>query len=179
MTRQIVLLRGINVGAHRRVAMAELRALLADAGYDEIETLGQSGNIVLSAKQANPERLGGELENQLAEGLEVQAKVVVRTCAELAAVVAYNPLAEIAQEPKLYQVSFLSAKPDPKAIRAIKDMDTSPEQWTTKGREIYAWHPKGIHNSPLAKLLSDKRLGVAVTARNWNTVTKLLDLARS
>jgi uncharacterized protein (DUF1697 family) len=179
MTRQIVLLRGINVGAHRRVAMADLRALLSDAGYDEIKTLGQSGNVVLSAKQANPERLGDELESQIAKGLEVQAKVVVRTCAELAAVVAYNPLAKIAEEPKLYQVSFLSAKPDPQTIKAIKDIDTTPEQWTTKGREIYAWHPKGIHDSPLAKLLSDKRLGVAVTARNWNTVTKLLELAQS
>ncbi len=159
--------------------MADLRGLLGNAGYDEIKTLGQSGNVVLSAQQANPERLGGELENQIAAGLEVQAKVVVRTCAELAAVVAYNPLAEIAREPKLYQVSFLSAKPDPKAIKAIKDIDTFPEQWTTKGREIYAWHPKGIHDSPLAKLLSDKRLGVAVTARNWNTVTKLLELAQS
>ena len=76
-------------------------------------------------------------------------------------------------------MSFLSAKPDPQTIKAIKDIDTSPEQWTAKGREIYAWHPKGIHNSPLAKLLSDKRLGVAVTARNWNTVTKLLELAQS
>ena len=76
--------------------MAELRALLSDVGYEEIKTLGQSGNVVLSAKQANPERLGSELESQIAKGLEVQAKVVVRTCAELAAVVAYNPLAEIA-----------------------------------------------------------------------------------
>lgn len=179
MTRQIALLRGINVGAHRRVAMADLRALLSDAGYSDVKTLGQSGNVVLSAKQANPERLGSELESQIAEGLEVQAQVVVRTCAELAAVVAYNPLAEIVEDPKRYQVSFLSAKPNPKVVKEIKDIDTTPEQWTAKGREIYAWHPSGIHNSPLAKLLSDKRLGVVVTARNWNTVMKLLDLAQS
>jgi len=157
--------------------MADLRALLSDAGYSDVKTLGQSGNVVLSATQRNPERLAGELESQMAEGLGVQAQVVVRTCEELTAVVACDPLGEIAKDPKRYQVSFLSAKPSPKAIKEIAAIDTAPEQWTVKGREIYAWHPNGIHNSPLAKLLSDKRLGVAVTARNWNTVTKLLALA--
>ncbi len=178
MTRQIALLRGINVGAHRRVAMADLRALLSDAGYSDVKTLGQSGNIVLGTEQGSPARLGRKLESQLAEGLGVHAQVLVRTRQELAAVVAFNPLATIAIDLKRYQVSFLSAEPKPAAIAAIAAIDTAPERWTARGREIYAWYPHGIHGSPLAKLLSDQRLGVHVTARNWNTVTKLLDLAQ-
>lgn len=177
MTRQIALLRGINVGSHRRVAMADLRELLSGCGYAEVGTLGQSGNIVLSAAGQEPERLGAELEAQIAKGLGVQAQVVVRTRDELAAVVARDPLGDVVEDPKRYQVSFLSAQPDPEAVRALAAIDVAPERWVQDGREIYAWHPNGIHSSPLAKLLCDRRLGVAVTARNWNTVRKLLDMA--
>jgi uncharacterized protein (DUF1697 family) len=177
MTRQIALLRGINVGSARRVAMADLRGLLSKAGYEDVKTLGQSGNVVLSAKLADPERLGSKLESQVAKGLGVKARVVVRTREELAAVVMHNPLGEIAKDLRRYQVSFLSAVPNSEAIAEIAATNTGPERWVAKGREIYAWHPDGIHNSPLAKLISEERLGVVVTARNWNTVTKLLALA--
>jgi uncharacterized protein (DUF1697 family) len=177
MTRQIALLRGINVGTARRVAMADLRGLLSKAGYEDVKTLGQSGNVVLSTKIADSECLGSKLESQVAKGLGVKAQVVVRTREELAAVVMHNPLGEIAKDLGRYQVNFLSAVPTSEAIAEIAATNTGPERWVAKGREIYAWHPDGIHNSPLAKLLSAERLGVVVTARNWNTVTKLLALA--
>jgi len=177
MTRQIALLRGINVGGHNRVAMADLRSLLVRAGYGDVLTLGVSGNVVLSAK-TGPERLGVELERHIAAGLDVRPRVVVRTREELAAVVEYDPLGELAAaEPKRYQVSFLSATPAAEAMRKLAAAEVAPERWVHREREIYAWHPVGVHNSPLAKLLTDKRLGVAVTARNWNTVTKLLAMA--
>jgi uncharacterized protein (DUF1697 family) len=177
MTRQIALLRGINVGGHNRVAMADLRALLGGAGYGDVVTLGVSGNVVLSTK-TTPEHLAPELEDRIAQGLGLRPRVLVRTREELAAVVAHDPLGVLAaEEPKRYQVNFLSAEPDPHALDAIAAIDLAPERWVHRGREIYAWHPVGVHNSPLAKLLTEKRLGVAVTARNWNTVTKLLALA--
>jgi uncharacterized protein (DUF1697 family) len=78
---------------------------------------------------------------------------------------------------KLYQVSFLSDEPSGAAIEKLDGADIEPERFKHVGREIYAWHPKGIHSSPLARLLSDKRLGVTATARNWSTTVKLLDLA--
>lgn len=176
MSCQIALLRGINLGAHRRVAMPALRELLEGLGYGDVRTLLQSGNIVLDAKSP-PGRLAGELEAQIATGLGVQTEVVVRTRAELAAVVELNPLREVATEPKRYQVSFLSAEPDPGAIAEILAADIAPERVAHHGREIYAWHASGIQRSPLAKLLAQSRLGVTATARNWNTVTKLLELA--
>jgi uncharacterized protein (DUF1697 family) len=176
MRAQVALLRGINVGAHNRIPMADLRALLADIGYPDARTLVQSGNIVLSAELA-PEELAAELERAIAGKFGVQTPVVVRTRDELAAVVALDPLGDVAEEHKLYQVSFLSAEPDPEAVAKIAQEDFAPERFVHVGREIYAWHPGGIHNSRLARMLSDKRLGVVATARNWKTTTKLLEMA--
>lgn len=176
MTAQIALLRGINVGPHKRIAMADLRGLLGDLGYSDARTLVQSGNIVLSAA-VPPDRLARELEREIADRLGVQTPVVVRTRKELAAVVALDPLAEVADQHKLYQVSFLSAEPDPGAVQKIAEVDVAPERFVHIGREIYAWHPEGIHNSRLARLLTDQRLGVTATARNWKTTTKLLEMA--
>lgn len=176
MTAQIALLRGINVGSHKRIAMTDLRGLLADLGYSDARTLVQSGNIVLTAA-IPPERLARELEREIAGKLGVETPVVVRTREELAAVVALDPLGDVADEHKLYQVSFLSAEPDPGAIEKIAQVDVAPERFVHVGREIYAWHPEGIHSSRLARLLTDKRLGVVATARNWKTTTKLLEMA--
>jgi uncharacterized protein (DUF1697 family) len=176
MAVQIALLRGINLGAHNRIPMADLRALLDDIGYPDARTLVQSGNIVLSA-EPQPDKLAAELERAITGKFGVQTPVVVRTREELAAVVALDPLGDVAQEHKLYQVSFLSAEPDPEVVAKIAQNDFAPELFVHVGREIYAWHPDGIHSSRLARMLSDKRLGVVATARNWKTTTKLLEMA--
>jgi uncharacterized protein (DUF1697 family) len=176
MPSQIALLRGINVGSHNRIPMADLRGLLADLGYPDARTLVQSGNIVLSAG-LSPDELAGELEREIAGRFGAQTPVVVRTREELAAVVALDPLGDVAQEHKLYQVSYLSAEPDPEAVAKLAQEDFTPERFVHVRREIYAWHPGGIHNSRLARMLSDKRLGVVATARNWKTTTKLLEMA--
>lgn len=174
--RQIALLRGINVGGNRRVSMAELRALLESLGYGGVRTHLQSGNVVLMSSVA-PSRLQRQLEGQIAAGLGVGTQVLVRTRDELADVIARDPIGELAHNPSRYVVSFLSAEPDPARRRELDGIDVAPEQFVISGREIYAWHPGGIHDSKLAKLLSERRLGVIATARNWNTVTKLLELA--
>src|ERR1700729_1230064 len=176
MTAQIALLRGINVGSHNRIPMADLRGLLAELGYPDARTLVQSGNIVLSTELA-PDELAAELERAIVDRFGVRTPVVVRTREELAEVVALDPLGDVAEEHKLYQVSFLSAEPDPEAVAKIAQDDFAPEIFVQVGREIYAWHPGGIHNSRLARMLSDKRLGVIATARNWKTTTKLLEMA--
>jgi uncharacterized protein (DUF1697 family) len=176
MARHIAFLRGINVGPHRRIAMGDLRELLTSFGYGDVQTYLQSGNVVLTTDIA-PERLGRELEAQIAAGLGVDTAVVVRTRDEIADVVDRNPLRDVADDPKRYQVSFLSAAPDADAVRELSAIDVAPERCVFSGREVYAWHPDGMQRSPLAKLLSDRRLGVTATARNWTTVTKVLSLA--
>jgi uncharacterized protein (DUF1697 family) len=176
MPRQIALLRGINLASRNRVAMGELRELLTGHGYGDVRTLLQSGNVVLTS-DLPPEKLARALEKRIAKGLGVEPAVVVRTREQLADVVERNPLASVATDPKRYQVSFLSGEPDADAVREIEAADIAPERFVVSGREIYAWHPDGLQRSPLAKLLSEERLGVRATARNWNTVTKLLALA--
>jgi uncharacterized protein (DUF1697 family) len=176
MPVHIALLRGINVGAHNRIPMAELRKLLSSLGYSDARTLVQSGNIVLGA-DTTPDHLARELQQEIAGEFGVDTPVLVRTREELAAVVALDPLGDVADRPKLYQVSFLSAEPDTEAIQKIEATDVTPERFVHVGREIYAWHPEGIQRSKLARLLSDKHLGVTATARNWNTTTKLLEMA--
>jgi uncharacterized protein (DUF1697 family) len=175
VTRYVALLRGINVGAHRRVAMADLRALMGGLGYGDVQTLLQSGNAVFAA-EGSPERVTRDLEREIAAKLGVEVEVVVRTGEELAGVIERDPLGEVVSDPKRYQVSFLSAQPDAELARELAALDFAPERCVFSGREIYAWHPDGIHSSKLAKLLSGPRLGVTATARNWNTVVKLLEM---
>lgn len=176
MARQIALLRGINLGAARRVSMPELRELLTGLGYGDVRTLLQSGNVVLTSDAA-PEALARDLERQIADGLGAETPVVVRTRDELADVIARDPFGDIADDPRRYQVSFLAGEPDPEGVRELEAADLAPERVEVSGREVYAWHPEGIQRSPLARLVTDERLGVVATARNWNTVTKLLALA--
>jgi uncharacterized protein (DUF1697 family) len=176
MAVHVALLRGINLGPSRRVAMADLRALLAEAGYGDVRTLLQSGNVVLSGT-AKPEAVAAALETLLAERFGMDIPVVVRSRAQLAAVVQHSPLGDVAKDPKKYVVTFMSGKPDASFVRSIADGDHAPEQFAAHGRELYTWHPNGIQKSKLARLVGDKRLGVTATARNWATVTKLLEMA--
>jgi uncharacterized protein (DUF1697 family) len=155
--------------------MADLRDLLERHGYDDVRTHLQSGNVVL-ASPLSPRRLEARLERQLADGLGLEVRVLVRTRAELAAVVARNPLGTVATNGSRYLVSFLSKPLTAAVARELESAEIGTAQLVIDGRELYAWYPDGIQRAPLAKLLDDRRLGVVSTARNWNTVTKLLEL---
>ena len=171
-----MLLRGINIGPRNRIAMADLREALADAGFDDVRTYLQSGNVVLSS-DAPPERLARECEQLIAERFSLDIPVVVRTRDELAKVVKHNPLGKVATNPKRYQVSFLSAKPSREVVDRLEAAAAAGERFAVAGREIYAWHPDSVARSRLWALLAGQGLGVTATARNWTTVGKLLEMA--
>jgi uncharacterized protein (DUF1697 family) len=174
--RQIVLLRGVNIGPRNRIAMPKLRDTLDAAGFADVATYLQSGNVVLTS-DASPARLAAETERLIAAAFDLDIDVVVRTRDELAAVVRRNPLGDVAANPKRYQVSFLSDEPDPKVLEALAEFAVGQEQFVAIGRELYAWHPDGIGRSRLWARLAGPALGVTATARNWTTVTNLLALA--
>jgi uncharacterized protein (DUF1697 family) len=176
MARQIVLLRGINLGSRNRIAMPELRAALEEAGFGEVRTYVQSGNVVLDAK-TKPEQTARRIERLIGEQFGLEIAVVVRTRAELARIVKKNPLGKVAKEPKRYQVSFMSKKLDTAIVRKLEATAAESERLVVDGREVYAWHPAGVARSKLWALLAGRGLGVAATSRNWTTVTKLLELA--
>ena len=175
MDRYVILLRGINVGPHNRIAMAELRSLLTDSGFADVRTYLQSGNIVLSA--AGPaEALARRCESLIAERFGLHIRCVVRSRDELEAVVSANPLREVVTDPKRYQVTFLESAPKPDIIQRLTAAATPNERFAVIGREIYGWHPEGIARSRFATLLAGRGLKVTATARNWTTVTALLTM---
>jgi uncharacterized protein (DUF1697 family) len=174
--RQILLLRGINLGPNRRVPMPELRALFGDAGYGDVRTYVQSGNIVVTSDAPTAE-LERETAGLLAERFGFDVPVVGRTRDELAAVVAADPLGDVAENPKRYQVSFLDAPLAEDVVERLQALVAEPEALVVDGREIYAWHPEGVARSKLWNGLAGKGLGVIATARNWKTVTTLLAMA--
>jgi uncharacterized protein (DUF1697 family) len=174
--RQIVLLRGINLGSQNRVAMPALRELLTAAGLDDVRTYVQSGNVVLRT-QRKPAAVAKACEKLIAAELGLDIAVVVRTRDELAEVVRRNPLGDVADNPKRYQVSFLESEPDAKALEKVSALAVDGERMEAIGREIYAWHPDGVARSKLWAGLAGKGFGVKATARNWTTVTALLEMA--
>ena len=176
MARLIVLLRGVNLASRNRIAMGDLRDAVEEAGFDDVSTYVQSGNVVLTSK-ASAKRVGADVQRLLADRFDLDVAVVVRTRAELAAVVKRNPFGKVATNPKLYQVTFLEQAPAAEVLRKLEAAAAGKEQVTHIGRELYAWHPDGVGRSKLATLMAGKGLGVTGTARNWTTVTKLLELA--
>ena len=174
--RQIILLRGINLGARNRVSMPELRAALERDGFDDVQTYLQSGNVVLTS-DASPEEVAERCRRRIARAFKLQIDVVKRTRDELAAVVKRDPLGKVASDPKRYQVSFLARELDAASLAELAELAVAPERLVAIGRELYAWHPGGVARSKLWARLADRRLGVPATARNWTTVTKLFELA--
>ena len=173
--RMAVLLRGINLGPRRRVPMAQLRELLEEAGLRDVATYLQSGNVVLATELA-PTALEAEMRGLISERFGFEVPVCVRSQAELAAVVKLNPLGEFVTEPKRYQVTFLSRELSDADVQRLQAAAADSERIVAHGRELYSWHPDGIGRSKLAGALTDRGSGANATARNWVTVTKLLEM---
>ena len=171
---RIALLRGINIGPRQRVSMPELRELIEGLGYTDVETLVQSGNVVFTSRAA-PATLEKKLEQEIELQLGVDPAVVVRTRDELAAAIDANPF-DVPSNPKDLHLTFLSGEPDAHAREKLEATDFGVDRLAFAGREIYILYEDGMGRSELAKQLTRAKLGVTATDRNWNTVTKLLEM---
>ena len=118
MPEWICLPRAINLGSVNKVGMPQLRKALEAAGFDDVRTYVQSGNVVMASRKGTA-RVSAELEEAIAERLGVRTPVIVRTRDELAEVIARNPLPEAVADPKRFQVSFLSGKPATAIVRRL------------------------------------------------------------
>ncbi len=178
--RQVALLRGINVGGHKRIAMAQLRQLLRDLGFTDVATHLQSGNAVFTSPLV-PTATGAAIEQGLVRVLGVEARVVMRTHAELVAAVDADPLGAVATDPSRHFVGFLSGAPQVERLQAVTGLlghvNVAADQVHLVGDHLYLWCPRGILDSVFSAVNWDRRLGVTTTMRNWNTVTKLVDLS--
>jgi uncharacterized protein (DUF1697 family) len=183
----VLFLRGINLGADTAIGMPELRELITRLGHADVRTHLRSGNVVLTAAVAGDSAaavdaaqsaagLARQIEDAVTERFGLTAPVVVRTRDELAAAVAANPLPDAEADPARFLVFFLSEAPAPNAIRAVRPDDFRPDQFAVRGRELYQWSPNGVSKTKLTTTFWERRLAVTATARNWNTVTKLLSM---
>jgi uncharacterized protein (DUF1697 family) len=173
-TRYVALLRGINLGKARQIGMPRLTEILTQRGYADVRTHLRSGNVVLESPLGEAE-LAADVRRAIEEEFGFDVPVVVRTGAEVAAIVQGDPFATEATDPARYLVTFMAEPPPPDKVDALPPADVGG--YLVRGRELYLWLPDGIANTPLASWNWDRLLGVAGTARNWNTVTKLAELA--
>jgi uncharacterized protein (DUF1697 family) len=173
--RYAALLRAVNLVKHNRIAMADLRRIIGELGYGEVTTHLQSGNAVFTS-ELPPATLEREIAAALAQHAQLTCAVMVRTGPELATVVQRNPLGREPDNPSRYFVSFLAAEPAAAAVAEFARLDLGPEQAWVVRREAYLWIPQGAADTKLTGSFLEKRLGVAGTARNWNTVTRLVAL---
>jgi uncharacterized protein (DUF1697 family) len=172
--RWVALLRGINVGGNKKVAMADLRGLLEGLGYKEVTTVLQSGNAVFTATGA-ASKLETQIGARITADLGLDVKVLVRSAKELAAVVDANPWPARGADPKELHFAFLSAAAPATKIAAITADDFLPDEFEVGDRVLYLRLPAGMGKTRFPNW--DRLLGVDVTARNWNTVNRLKTLA--
>jgi uncharacterized protein (DUF1697 family) len=178
MARLVALLRGINVGSNKRVPMAQLREILGGLGYEDVKTYVNSGNAVFTAPgRVKPATVERKIEAALEEAFGFDVAVVVRTRDELAAVLADNPLAGVADDPARHLVLFLRDEIDAGFLADLDPADYAPEEFHLRGRELHLWNPEGISNSEIAKIMTAQRLPTVATGRNWRTVEKLVAMA--
>jgi uncharacterized protein (DUF1697 family) len=172
----VALLRGINLGSRKRVSMPDLQALFASLGAEDVVTYVQSGNVVFTSSDG-AEKLIAALERRIRRDLGLTVTVLLRTQPQLAKVLAGNPFAKRVKEASKLHVTFLAEKPDRSLVSDLDPEPAAPDEFRVVGQEVYLHCPNGYGRSKLTNAYFEKQLGVAATTRNWNTVTKLAELA--
>lgn len=174
MATFIGLLRAINLGSHNKVSMTDLKALLAELGMKNPQSVVQSGNLVFESGPRATAALEKLLEASAAKKLGLHTDFFVRTAAEWQQAIADNPFPKEAKlDPGHTVLMCLKDAPPPAAVKALQDAIKGREVVKTKGRHAYFLYPDGIGNSKLTITVIEKNLGTTGTARNWNTVLKL------
>jgi uncharacterized protein (DUF1697 family) len=178
MATQIALLRAVNLGSHNKISMADLRALAEGLGLASPRTLLQSGNLVFESDAPAPKNEAA-LERAAKKTLGLDTDFFVRTAAEWRALVAGNPFPREAEDDPAHVVAIVLKEPPARAaVAALEHALKGRERVAVKGKVAYAVYPDGIGRSKLTAAVIDRSLRTPGTARNWNTVTKLAELAR-
>ena len=174
MAALAALLRGVNVGGHNKIAMAELRAALGRAGFADVRTHLQSGNIVLDAGAETPEAVSAMVGDVIADRFGFRPAVIMRTADDLRDTLHRLPFGQ-APNPSRVLVTFLASMPDPAGAAQLEAYE-GPETVVVSGQEVFVLYDDGMARSALAKLPWDRLLGTQGTARNLNTLRALIVL---
>jgi uncharacterized protein (DUF1697 family) len=173
----VALLRAVNLGSHNKVSMPKLRDALAAEGFIDVKTYVNSGNVVLDSPVRSPAKVGRAVHDVILGYFGVDTPVMMRTGPQLAEVLAWNPFPDAAAgHPKLVAVLHLSGKPEAAAVKTFLAGDYAPVRVAHRGEEVVVdWHDRTGRPAVDRAL---KKLGVDATARNWRTLTALVELTR-
>ena len=172
--RVAALLRGINIGPRKRIAMPALRDIAESLGHGDVETYLQSGNVVFTPAEGSPDDLGAQLEQAIMDATGLDVAVVVRTGKELAGIVESNPYGT--DDPTKVVVAFLGEAVEPAQLGLGDLVSYLPDELTARGREVFVSVPNGQARSKLMEALTKRRQPTTVTVRNWRTVAALAEM---
>jgi len=176
MTRQIALLRGINLGGHNRIAMPELTAVFVELGCTRVATYLQSGNVVFDAKVTSSD-LSRRIEEALKQRFDYAIPVITLTAAEFKLVTERNPFMSDKLDRRKLHVTFLAEAPSPELVKTIDPNLGGEDQWQAIGAAVYLYCPNGYGRTKLTNGLFERKFKTVATTRNWQTVTNLLAMA--
>jgi len=173
----IAMVRGVNVGPHNRISMEALRALYGSLDLQNVQTYVQSGNVVFTSNERNLNALAKRIDDAFEKTFGFRAAVILRTAREIRTVIAKNPFAARDDiQPNRLLVTFLKEELSPEAQKQLELTKVGPEEIKALARELYVYYPHGMGRSKLPAVM-DRVLKKAGTARNWNSVTTLLEMA--
>lgn len=174
----IAMLRGVNLGPHRRIKMDALCSLCESLKFRDVQTYVQSGNLIFRAGERDLSTLAKRLEKAIDQRFGFQSDVILRTASELRHVMAKNPFAKRRGiEPNRLVVTFLAVDPGEDARVLLRKMKTDPEELWIDGRELYIYYPNGLARPKVSWAAMEKVLKTSGTARNWNSITNMLQMA--
>jgi uncharacterized protein (DUF1697 family) len=179
VTVYVSMLRGVNVGGSSRLKSDALRRAYEALGFKDVRTLLQSGNVLFRSGLQDRGAIARRIKQELERELGLRIEVVLRTLAEFAATVERGPVLSPKADPAKLLVMFLAELPAPPAQAALVKWHKGPEMLELRGPEVYLYYPEGVGRSKLSGAVLEDRLGVSGTARNWNTLTKMLEVGRA
>lgn len=178
--KYIALLRGINVGRNKRIKMADLVKAFESAGFRNVKTYVQSGNVIFEHNSSSAAEIAENIEKIIGQTFRFYVNVFIRTESELENIVKLNPfIKETDIEFDKLHVTFLSDMPDPKAVFNLDINKDENEKFEVIGREVYLYCPNGYARTKLKNDVFEKKLDTVATTRNWKTTNKLLELSKS
>ena len=178
MPVMIAMLRGVNVGGHNKIRMEALRALCTKLKLRDACTYVQSGNVIFRTDERDLASLAKRLQNAIEHDFSFRPDIVLRTSAELRDVIARNPFAKRRDiEPSRLLVTFLASVPGPEARDKAAKIKTEPEELRMERREVYIYFPNGMARPKMSWPTIERTLQTSGTGRNWNSVTKMLEIA--
>ena len=177
MPRYVAHLRSVNIGGYGRMAMNDLRGTFGSLGYDDVVTYIQSGNVLFSTSSRSEDAIVEAIENRIAHDFGDSPAVLLRTVTDLRRIGSKSPFAKKGADPARHHVTFLDEAPSKAALQALQLPPSGKDELVVDGREVYVNTPDGYAGTKYTGTFIERRLGVVSTTRNWNTVTKLCELA--